>query len=91
MTYDSLEILVGFHDEQNLQYPLLHDENAKHVNALGIRNEDYAEGHQNYGIPRPGILFITPDGTIKAKFAVPGYRSRPGFDALYADIETLAQ
>jgi peroxiredoxin len=91
MTYDKREILLSFHQEQHLQYPLLHDEDAKHVNALGVRNEDYPEGNKNYGIPHPGILFIGVDGTIKGKYAVPGYRSRPGFDALLADIQTLVQ
>lgn len=91
MTYDDLEILAGFHDEEALQYPLLHDENAKHVNALGVRNMDYTEGQKAYGIPHPGILFIGADGTIRAKYAVPGYRRRPPFDALYMDIEALVQ
>ena len=91
MTYDSIEILAVFHGEQALQYPLLRDENAKHVNALGVRNMDYAEGHNAFGIPHPGILFIGVDGTIKAKYAVPGYRSRPPFDELYMDVEALVQ
>ncbi len=91
MTYDSIDILDTFHMEQQLSYPLLHDENAKHVNALGVRNEDYAQGHRAYGIPHPGILFIGADGVIKAKYAVPGYRSRPPFDMLYADVETLTK
>lgn len=91
MTYDSLDVLSSFHAEQELQYPLLRDENAKHVNALGIRNEDYAQGHRAFGIPHPGILFIGSDGTIKAKYAVPGYRRRPPFEALLADIEALVQ
>ncbi len=91
MTYDSVEMLAAFHAEQALGYPLLKDEDARLVNALGVRNEDYAEGHRAYGIPHPGIMYITADGTIKAKYAVPGYRRRPPFDALYADIEALLE
>ena len=91
MTYDDLEVLSEFHTEQQLGYPLLRDEQAKHVNALGIRNLDYEEGHRAYGIPLPGILFIGPDGTIKAKYAVPGYRSRPPFKAVYGDVEALVR
>ena len=87
MTYDAQDLLAEFHGEENLGYPLLKDENAKHVNALGIRNEEYDEGHRAYGIPHPGILFIGADGEIKAKYAVPGYRHRPPFEALYGDIE----
>jgi len=89
MTYDSRDTLKEFHDAEALQFPLLQDVDAQHINALGIRNEDYAEGHSAYGIPHPGILFIGADGTIKAKYAVPGYRRRPPFEMLHSDIETL--
>ena len=91
MTYDSGAILSAFHAEEALAFPLLQDVDAAHVNALGIRNLDYAEGHNNYGIPHPGILFIGVDGSIKAKYATPGYRRRPAFDTLYADIESLVR
>jgi peroxiredoxin len=91
MTYDSVATLAAFHQEQQLSYPLLHDANAKHVSALGILNEDYPPGHQAYGIPHPGILFIGSDGVIKAKYAVPGYRRRPPFNMLLSDVEKLTQ
>jgi peroxiredoxin len=91
ITYDSRDILSGFHSTEALAFPLLQDVEAKHVNALGVRNEDYPADHQNYGIPHPGILFIGSDGSIKAKYAVPGYRRRPPFDTLYADIESLVK
>ncbi len=89
MTYDSLEVLAGFHAEEDLKYPLLRDENARHVSALGILNEEYGTGHPAYGIPHPGVIYIGADGTIKAKYAIPGYRQRPPFDALLAHIEGL--
>lgn len=89
MTYDSLELLAGFHAEQSLGYPLLRDADAILVDALGIRNEEYAPGHRAYGIPHPGILLIGADGKIKAKYAVPGYRRRPPFDVLIQDVKAL--
>ncbi len=91
MTYDSQEVLAGFHAEEQLGYPLLRDVDAQHVNALGIRNEDYEEGHQAYGIPHPGILFIGADGVVKAKYAVPGYRRRPPFEALLEHVKSTLQ
>ena len=72
MSYDSLDILKAFHASEGLGYPLLRDEDARHVTAFGIPNEDMGEG-----IPRPGIFWLAPDGIIAAKFAVPGYRTRP--------------
>jgi peroxiredoxin len=91
MTYDNREILADFHSSRGLGYPLLQDENAKHVLAFGVLDEDYAPGHRAYGIPHPGIIFVGSDGIVKAKYAVPGYRKRPPFDMLYKDVETLSK
>ena len=91
MTYDSLEILDAFHVEQELKYALLRDEDAKHVNAYGVRNEDYAPGHGAYGVPHPGILFISADGVVLAKYAVPGYRKRPPFEQLHQAVAEMLQ
>ena len=77
MTYDEVAVLKSFHSEQSLNFPLLRDEAAKHVEAFGVRNEQYPPGDRNYGIPHPGILFVTADGIVALKFAVPGYRQRP--------------
>lgn len=86
MTYDSVNQLKAFHDRMRLGYPLLHDAGARHVNALGIRNQDYEEGHSAYGIPHPGILLLSPEGKVLARFAVPGYRQRPPLDEVLAVV-----
>ena len=91
MTYDSLEVLDTFHFEQQLHYPLLSDQNAAHVNALGVRNEEYPLGHAAYGIPHPGVLYISSTGEILAKYAVPGYKDRPPFERLYAELAALGR
>ncbi len=54
MSYDDVEPIAAFAEDRDIGYTLLSDRGAKHVNALGIRNEDYAEGHSAYGIPHPG-------------------------------------
>jgi peroxiredoxin len=89
MTYDSLEILKTFADDNDLGYPLLHDVDATHVNAYGVRNEEYGPDHSAYGIPHPGILYIRRDGVVALKFAVPGYRGRPPLEEVYAAIVAL--
>ena len=83
MTYDSLEILKGFHDSQGLGFPLLSDVDARHVNALGIPDENMGRG-----IPLPGIFWLAPDGRINAKFAVPGYRTRPPLKEVWDAVST---
>lgn len=86
MTYDDLEVLAAFHAEHDLGYPLLRDENVRHVEAFGIRNEEYAPGHGGYGIPHPGVMWIDGDGVIRGKWALPGYEERPPFAAIEAEI-----
>ena len=87
MTYDSQEILAGFVANENLNYPLLRDEEAQHVNAYGIRNVEYGPDHRFYGIPYPGIVLISPEGTVLGKYAEPGYRERPAFEEVLASAK----
>ena len=89
MSYDSRAVHAAFHDEQELGYPLLQDEDVQHVMAFGILNEDYEPGESGYGIPHPGILYIDTEGIIQRKFAVPGYRERPPFETVYEQIADL--
>ncbi len=91
MTYDDREVLARFHAEQDLGYPLLQDVDVKHIDAYGVRNPDYEPGDTGYGIPEPGILYIAPDGTVLAKFAVPGYRQRPPFEMLLRVIGEMQE
>jgi peroxiredoxin len=87
MTYDEQMLLAEFHEQEQLGYPLLRDEDALHVDAYGVRNTEYEPGHQGYGIPYPGILYIRPDGVVALKFAVPGYRERPPLAEVYEAIK----
>jgi len=89
MTYDSVAILESFHSSENLGYPLLRDDAAEHVIAYGVLNEDYAKGHMAYGIPHPGIVLVSADGVVLAKYAVPGYRKRPQFNELYENVSEM--
>lgn len=82
MTYDPVEFLKEVQEDQGIEFPLLHDEDVKHVNALGIRNTDYEPGQRTYGIPYPGIFLVDPNGVIKYKFAEESYRDRPDFAAI---------
>ena len=86
MTYDERTLSAHFHTEKKLPFPLLRDIKAKHVIAYGIRNEDYKPGESGFGVPHPGILLINRDGSVEQKFAYPGFRDRPSFDAIYSAI-----
>lgn len=86
MTYDGVEALARFHADENLGYPLLRDEEGQHVSGFGVLNEEYEPGDGAYGIPHPGVLHLTPDGMVAAKFAVPGYRARPPMEDIHGAL-----
>ncbi len=91
MTYDPIDVLAEFHKKHELPYPLLQDEAVKHFEAYRVRDEHYSPGDSGYGVPRPGILFITPDGIVGAKFALPGFRNRPSFEEIHRAIAEGSQ
>ena len=86
MSYDPAKVLAAFAASQKVRYPLLSDASHTHVNAFGIRNEEYPEGDAAYGIPHPGIVFIDSDGIVALKFALPDYRKRPELTEVYAGV-----
>ncbi|MDP1931779.1 MAG: redoxin domain-containing protein [Gammaproteobacteria bacterium] len=79
MTYDPVATLAEAAEEHGITFPLLFDEDVRHVNAMGIRNLQYEPGHRAYGIPYPGIFLLDANGVIRAKFAEEDYRLRPDF------------
>ena len=44
MSYDPTKVLTAFAASQAIRYPLLSDASHTHVNAFGIRNEEYPVG-----------------------------------------------
>ncbi len=91
MTYDDLETIKQFHDKWAIRFPLLRDEKGRHVDAWGIRNEEYGEGTFAFGIPHPGVVFISPEGEILAKWAEAGYRSRADWETVLTEVRDIVQ
>ena len=89
MTYDDQAILAEFQADKKLGFPLLRDVDAAHVKAYNVLNTEYGPDHMGYGIPHPGILYINTDGTLGAKFAVPGYRERPPFEDAFEVVNGI--
>lgn len=79
MTYDSVGTLKLAEEDFGVGFTMLHDEAVKHIDALGIRNPDPEPDSFAYGIPQPGIMLVSPDGTILRKFAEENFRERPDF------------
>ena len=86
LSYDDVDVLADFAEAQGIDYALLSDAGSKHIDALGIRNEQYEEGHFAHGVPHPGVFFIDTAGSIRLKRAVPGYRERPPLGELLTAV-----
>ena len=91
MSYDPVAVLAAFHAEHGLGYPLLQDEGTRHFGAYGVLNPRYQPGHSAYGVPLPGVLLISPEGEVLAKFAEPDYRDRPDFPAMHETVAARLQ
>jgi len=91
MVYDDPEVILDFHREWDIPFPLLRDVDGQHVDAWGIRNVEYEEGSFAYGIPYPGIVVIAPDGEILAKYAKEGYRARADWATVLADVRAVLE
>ena len=89
MTYDTADDLAAFGEERGIGFALLSDEGSKTINALGVRNEEYPEGHGGYGVALPGILFVDASGVVRLKRAHEDYRTRPPFDELLEATRAL--
>lgn len=89
MTYDKTQDIQQFHKKWRLKYPLLKDVDGQHVDAWGIRNEAYGEGTFAYGIPHPGVVLLSPEGKILAKWAKAGYRSRADWSTVLHEVRAV--
>lgn len=77
ITYDSPGILAAYASEKGIPYQLLSDTDSAMIDAFHLRNTDVPAGSRYDGIPHPAIIFISPEGEVKAMLREEGYRDRP--------------
>ena len=87
LSYDKPAILADFAASNGLGYTLLSDVGSKMIDALDLRDPQYAQDSFAYGVPRASILVIAPDGTVRAKYIAADYRSRPPNEEVLGLIE----
>ena len=87
ISYDDTEILKKFSEQQNIQYPLLSDQQVSTMKIYGIVNKQYKAGNDNYGIPYPGVVVIDKAGKVIHKYFFEGYKNRVKFDDLYQQLK----
>ncbi len=76
ISYDSVEVLKKYSDQNNITYLLLSDEGSKTIDAYGIRNKDVQAGTPGDGIPHPGTYLVDQKGTVRAAWFLDGYIQR---------------
>lgn len=86
ISYDAPDVLAAFAGRRGLVYALLSDPKSEIIDRYGLRDPQYAQGSKAYGVPRPIILIVDRDGTIRAKLSEDTYRKRPPVGLV---IETL--
>ncbi len=89
LSYDKPATLAGFASAKGLGYMMLSDQGSKMITALGLRDPQYAPDSFAYGVPRPTILVIAPDGRVKAKYVSDDYRSRPSNADVLAMVKAI--
>ena len=89
MTYDKPEIIIAFDEKWDIDFPVLKDVDRQHVEAWGIRNQEYGPGTFGYGIPYPGVVLLSPEGEILAKWAKEGYRSRADWSEVLEEVTAV--
>ena len=86
MTYDKPEIIQAFDEKWDIDYPVLKDVEREHVEAWRVRTLEYGPGTFAYGVPLPGVVLISPEGEILAKWAEEGYRSRADWSEVLEQV-----
>ena len=89
MTYDKPEIIKAFDEKWDIDFPVLKDVDRQHVDAWGVRNQEYGPGTFVYGIPYPGVVLLSPEGKILAKWAEEGYRSRADWAEVLEEVTAI--
>lgn len=89
ISYDDVDILARFTARQNCGYTMLSDLGSVIINKYGLRETNYPEGHRAYGVPKPIIFILSPQGVIEGKLFEESYRVRPPATAVVEALDAL--
>ena len=89
VSVDEVPLIKQFHDEQNVGYSMLADPNGDINEELGIRDTQYPVGSAAFGVPRPTAYIIDRNGTVRARYMEPTFRTRPDLDVVLTDARAL--
>ncbi len=90
ISYDDVKDIERFHRKWRVGFPLLSDKGSKMIDALGLRNPFYKDGHYAEGVPYPVILVLDRNKKVTAKLMRESYRDRPEPEVLIETLDQLA-
>ena len=89
LSYDSLEILETFTAKRHPPYTLLSDPKSEIIDRYNLRDPQYPPGSRAYGVPRPIIFVLDPQGVIKAKLFEESFKNRPPVSSVISTLDEL--
>ena len=89
LSYDEPQLLDEFASELERPFVMLSDKDSAFIDAVGLRDPDYGVDHFAHGVPRPSVLVLDQEGTIKAKLVSDDYRQRPNNEFVLGMVEGI--
>jgi peroxiredoxin Q/BCP len=90
VSYDSIDFLKTFTEDNKITFPLLSDPESKVIDAYKLRNEDVRPNSRQDGIPHPVTVVVDKDGVVRAKLAY-DVRKRHTTEELLAAAEKIRE
>jgi peroxiredoxin len=87
LSYDSPETLADFAAKRHIDFTFLSDPKSEVIDRFKLRDPQYPAGSRAYGVPRPIIFVLDPQGVIKAKLYEESYKNRPPVSQVIAKID----
>jgi peroxiredoxin len=86
---DTVEELAQFQRRRSIGYTMLSDEQAQIVRQLDLLDPTQPPNRRHNGLPVPTILFVSPQGEVRAKLGDANYRVRPAPEVVIATLDSL--
>ncbi len=89
LSYDQPAVTADFAAKRNIAFPFLSDPESKVIDRFDLRDPQYPPGSKAYGVPRPIIFILDPNGRIEAKLYEQTFKTRPPVGAVIAKIDEV--
>jgi peroxiredoxin Q/BCP len=88
ISYDSIELLKNFTEDNKITFPLLSDPESRVIDAYKLRNEDVRPNSRQDGVPHPVTVLVDKKGVVRARLAY-DVRKRHTTEELLAAAESI--